>query len=65
MKKVTITGIIYSVLTPLNVWVGYELGTENWNLAIPLVIFIMIIEFFNVRLRVEAQTESIEEHKKV
>lgn len=63
VSKTTLTGIIYSILTPLNVWVGYELGTENWKLAIPLVIVVMAIEFVNVRLWVEAQTESILQNK--
>lgn len=63
ISKTTLTGLSYSILTPLNVWVGYALGTENWDLAIPLLLFVMAIEFINVRLWVEAQAEHILKNK--
>lgn len=59
MKKTTLTALFYTLLTPLNVWTGFELGTENYALAIPLVIFIMIIEFYSVKSWFAAQTEEI------
>lgn len=59
MKKTTITALFYTLLTPINVWTGYELGTENYTLAIPLVIIVMILEFISVKCWFEAQTEEI------
>jgi hypothetical protein len=59
MKKTTITALFYTLLTPINVWTGYELGTENYKLALPLVIIGMIMEFFCVKYWFEAQTEEI------
>ena len=60
MKKTTITALFYTLLTPINVWTGYELGTENYTFAIPLVIIVMILEFLSVKYWFEAQTEEIE-----
>ncbi|MCE8425556.1 MAG: hypothetical protein J5U17_07230 [Candidatus Methanoperedens sp.] len=59
MKKTTLTALYYTLLTPLNVWTGFELGTENYGLAIPLVIMVMIMEFYSVTSWFEAQTEEI------
>lgn len=59
MKKTTITALFYTLLTPINVWTGYELGIENYKFAIPLVIIVMILEFFSVKYWFEAQTEEI------
>jgi hypothetical protein len=59
MKKTTITALFYTLLTPINVWTGYELGTENYTLALPLVIVVMILEFISVKYWFEAQTEEI------
>jgi len=59
MKKTTITALFYTLLTPINVWTGYEFGTENYKLAIPLVIIVMILEFISVKYWFEAQTEEI------
>ncbi len=59
MKKTTITALFYTLLTPINVWTGYELGIENYLLAIPLVIAIMILEFCCIKFWFEAQTEEI------
>ncbi len=59
MKKSTKVGIIYSILTPLSVWTGYELGIGNWFLAIPLILISMIFEFINVKLWIDAQTEDL------
>ncbi|MCX9084458.1 MAG: hypothetical protein OIN87_06650 [Candidatus Methanoperedens sp.] len=59
MKKTTLTALYYTLLTPINVWTGYELGIENYRLAIPLVIIVMILEFQSVRFWFEAQTEEI------
>jgi hypothetical protein len=59
MKKTTVTALFYTLLTPINVWTGYELGTENYNFAIPLVIIVMILEFVSVKYWFEAQTEEI------
>lgn len=64
MKKTTITAIYYTVITPINVWTGYELGTENYKLAIPLVIIIMVLEFHCVKFWFEAQTEEIKNSAK-
>ena len=65
MKKTTKTAIYYTLLTPINVWTGYELGTENYKLAIPLVIIIMILEFHCVKFWFEAQTEEIKNSEKI
>lgn len=59
MKKTTTTALFYTLLTPINVWTGYELGTENYKLALPLVIIVMIMEFISVKYWFEAQTEEI------
>jgi hypothetical protein len=59
MKKTTITALFYTLLTPINVWTGYELGTENYIFAIPLVFIVMILEFLSVKYWFEAQTEEI------
>ncbi len=59
MKKTTITALYYTLLTPVNVWTGYELGMQNYNIAIPLVITVMILEFCSVKFWFEAQTEEI------
>jgi len=59
MKKTTITALYYTLLTPINVWTGYELGIENYKFAIPLVILVMILEFHSVKYWFEAQTEEI------
>jgi hypothetical protein len=59
MKKTTITALYYTLLTPINVWTGYELGIENYNFAIPLVIIVMILEFHSVKYWFEGQTEEI------
>lgn len=59
MKKTTITALYYTLLTPINVWTGYELGTQNYTIAIPLVIIVMILEFRSVKFWFEAQTEEI------
>ena len=64
MKKTTITAIYYTLLTPINVWTGYELGIANYKLAIPLVIIIMILEFNCVKFWFEAQTEEIKNFRK-
>lgn len=59
LKKTTITALYYTLLTPINVWTGYELGIENYYLAIPLVIIVMILEFHSVKYWFDAQTEEI------
>ena len=59
MKKTTITALYYTLLTPINVWTGYELGTENYKIAIPLILIVMILEFHCVKYWFEAQTEEI------
>jgi hypothetical protein len=59
MKKTTITALFYTLLTPINVWTGYEMGTGNYKFAIPLVISVMILEFLSVKYWFEAQTEEI------
>jgi hypothetical protein len=64
MKKTTITALFYTLLTPINVWTGYELGTENYKLAIPLVIIVMILEFISVKFWFEAQTDEIKNVEK-
>lgn len=58
-KKTTITALYYTLLTPINVWTGYELGIENYNIAIPLVIIVMILEYNSVKFWFEAQAEEI------
>ena len=63
MKKTTITALYYTLLTPINVWTGFELGTENYLLALPLVVIVMIIEFRSVKYWFEAQTEEIQNIK--
>ncbi len=64
MKKTTITALYYTLLTPINVWTGYELGIENYKFAIPLVIIVMILEFKSVTNWFEAQTEEIRNTEK-
>jgi hypothetical protein len=64
MKKTTITALYYTLLTPINVWTGYELGIENYKFAIPLVIIVMILEFISVKYWFEAQTEEIKNVEK-
>jgi len=59
MKKTTMTALYYTLLTPINVWTGYELGIENYNIAIPLVIIVMILEYNSVKFWFEAQAEEI------
>lgn len=59
MKKTTITAVYYTLLTPINVWTGYALGIENYQLAIPLILVVMILEFHCVKYWFEAQTEEI------
>ena len=59
MKKTTITALFYTLLTPINVWTGYELGTENYIIAIPLILIVMVLEFNCVKYWFEAQTEEI------
>lgn len=64
MKKTTITALYYTLLTPINVWTGFELGVENYKFAIPLVIIVMILEFKSVTNWFEAQTEEIRNTEK-
>ncbi len=59
MKKTTITALYYTLMTPINVWTGYELGIENYKIAIPLVIIVMVLEYHSVKYWFEAQTEEI------
>jgi len=59
LKKTTITALYYTLLTPINVWTGYELGTENYIIAIPLILIVMVLEFNCVKYWFEAQTEEI------
>ncbi|MCX9081019.1 MAG: hypothetical protein OIN83_02360 [Candidatus Methanoperedens sp.] len=59
MKKTTLTALYYTLLTPINVWTGYELGTENYRIAMPLILIVMILEFHCVKYWFEAQTEEI------
>jgi hypothetical protein len=43
-----------------NVWIGYELGTENYKHAIPIIIIIIMeLEFISIKYWFEAQTEEI------
>jgi hypothetical protein len=65
MKKTTITAIYYTLLTPVNIWTGYELGIGNYKLAILLVSIIMILEFHCVKFWFEAQTEEIKNAEKI
>lgn len=60
MKKTTITALYYTLLTPINVWTGYELGTENYAIAIPLILIVMFLEFHCVKFWFAAQTEEIQ-----
>jgi hypothetical protein len=57
--------IYYTLLTQINVWIGYELGIENYKLAISLVFIIMILEFHCVKFWFEAQTEEIKNTEKI
>lgn len=59
MKKSTLTGLLYAFLSPINVWAGYELGIENYPYAVFLIVVLMFIEFYSVKLWIEAQTEDI------
>lgn len=59
MKKTTLTALYYTLLTPINVWTGFELGIQNYNMAIPLVIIVMILEYNTVIFWFEAQAEEI------
>lgn len=59
MKTTTLTGLLYAILVPVQVWTGYELGTGRYNNAAVLVVVMMVIEAFTVRLWITAQTEEV------
>jgi hypothetical protein len=59
MKKSTKTGVIYAFYTPLSVFSGYMLAKNEYIISIIIIFILMLIEYFSVKLWIEAQTEDI------
>lgn len=60
-NKTTITALAYALFTPLDVWLGFKLGTEDYSTAAVLLIVIMVLEFVCVKSWFNAQTDEIKQ----
>lgn len=61
MNKIVITALFYVVMIPMSVWIGLKLNTMNFILAIPLIIFVMVLQLCIITLWFEVQSEILKE----
>jgi len=62
-RKTFLTAFFYATLEPLSVWIGYELGLGAYLLGITLIVLAAFLEFLAVTFWIDAQTDSIQEHR--
>ena len=62
-RKTFLTAFFYASLEPLSVWIGYELGLGSYTLGVALIVVAAFLEFFAVTFWIDAQTDSIQEHR--
>ena len=58
MRKAVIVGIIYALLTPLNVWAGYSLATDEFLVAAIIIGVIAFGQIISTALWIQAQVEA-------
>lgn len=54
MKKTKLIMLYYTLITPINIWIGFELGIKNYKFAILLIFIVIVLEFHMVKYWNEA-----------
>lgn len=59
LTKPTITALLYSVITPLEVYAALTIFEHDYLIGIPLLVIVAVMAFFIVKGWIKGQTEEI------